>query len=115
MNTQATYKTKILTMTKTIVRTLSIVAVLLILIATPVYAGGLDLNTGVAQFDALIGFLAAWVGRLGGVVAFIGGVRIAIGMVTDNPSAKVSGMWFMVGGFMVVALALAHEFFINIS
>jgi len=85
------------------------------LLSTSVYANDIDMNAGVTQFDTLVEFIAGWITRLGGLAAFFGVIAIGFGFATDNSQAKVSGMWFLVGGFIVAAASMGYTFFIGIG
>lgn len=46
----------------------------------------------------------AWLSRIGGVVAFIGGVKLALGMRSTEDTEKIQGVTIMVSGFMAIAM-----------
>lgn len=57
-------------------------------------------------------WLAKWVKRLGGVVAFIGIIEVGFGFFNDNPSAKTMGWKFIVGGGIIFAAGVSYDKFI---
>ena len=75
--------------------------------------GGLDSTRGEEQFNSLVEFLATWIGRIGGVVAFVGVVQFALGVKSQNPDEKINGLKTLVAGIMVFAVAQAYTFFTN--
>ena len=88
-------------------------SVLLALIpAIAVY--GLDASAGVAQFDAIVSFLATWIGRIGGLVIFIGAIQFGLAVYNQSPEGKVNGFLIVAAGAMLIGLAAGYEFFINV-
>lgn len=74
------------------------------LYAVPVLAApGAD--TGVAEFNAVILFIAGWIAKLGMVVGFFGAVQCAFGFKNDDADGKVKGLRTMISGFIVFAIA----------
>lgn len=71
------------------------------LCAVPVFAA----DTGVAEFNAVILFIAGWIAKLGMVVGFFGAVQCAFGFKNDDADAKVKGLRTMISGFIVFAIA----------
>ncbi|MCL2289125.1 MAG: hypothetical protein FWC34_00240 [Bacteroidetes bacterium] len=72
-----------------------------------------ELNHGFDAFDGLMEFIAAWGFRAGGLAILIGGFSFGFGYFADNASAKTAGIAGMIGGFIVVAVALGRRFFLN--
>ena len=51
-------------------------------LAAPAFAA--DTNAGVDTFNDVINFFATWIGRIGLVVAFVGGVMFALAIKNDD-------------------------------
>lgn len=73
--------------------------------ATP--AGG----DGEAMFNAVIGFFATWIGRIGLVVGFIGAIMFGLAIKNDDADAKTRGLMTMASGFVVFAITKALDLF----
>jgi len=86
---------------------------LILSFTTTVFANPLDATRGEEQFNSLVEFLATWIGRIGGVVAFVGVVQFALGVKSQNPDEKINGLKTLVAGIMVFAVAQAYAFFTN--
>ena len=86
-----------------------------VMAVTTVYAGGLDANAGVAQFDAVVSFLAAWIGRIGGLVMFLGVVQFALAVYNQSPEGKINGFLVLVAGAMLVGIAVGYHFFLGVG
>ena len=86
------------------------------LASTVVYAStnGLDPNQGLEMFSALISFLATWMGRIGGMVAFIGVIQFALATYNQSPEQRVTAMLVFVSGAMLLGVSLSYSFFINV-
>lgn len=52
--------------------------------------------------DAL-DFLSVWIARIGGIVAFIGAVKFALSIKTEDAREQIQAVLVMVSGFMIVA------------
>ncbi len=76
-------------------------------------AGGTSGGTvdGEAAFNSVIGFFATWIGRIGLVVAFVGGVMFALAIKNDDAEAKTRGLMTLASGFVVFALTLSLNLF----
>lgn len=76
-------------------------------------AGGTSSGTvdGEAAFNSVIGFFATWIGRIGLVVAFVGGVMFALAIKNDDAEAKTRGLMTLASGFVVFALTLSLNLF----
>ena len=59
------------------------VAVVLLFAATGVYAAAAT-PAGMSTFDGVIKVIATWLGRIGLVVGFFGGVQLALGFRNDD-------------------------------
>ncbi len=66
---------------------------------------------GEAAFNEVIGFFATWIGRIGLVVAFVGGVMFALAIKNDDAEAKTRGLMTLASGFVVFALTLSLNLF----
>ena len=94
---------------------ISLWAMVLVLLttATPVFAGGLDTDAGVAQFDAVVSFLATWIGRIGGLVMFLGIIQFALAVYNQSPEGKINGFLVLVAGAMLLGISLGYQFFLG--
>ena len=70
--------------------------------------GGAD---GEAALNSVIGFFATWIGRIGLVVAFVGGIMFALAIKNDDAEAKTRGLMTLASGFVVFALTLSLDLF----
>ncbi len=66
---------------------------------------------GEAAFSQVVGFFATWIGRIGLVVAFVGGVMFALAIKNDDAEAKTRGLMTLASGFVVFALTLSLDLF----
>lgn len=66
---------------------------------------------GEAAFNSVIGFFADWIGRIGLVVAFVGGIMFALAIKNDDAEAKTRGLMTLASGFVVFALTLSLNLF----
>lgn len=66
---------------------------------------------GEAAFNSVIGFFADWIGRIGLVVAFVGGIMFALAIKNDDAEAKTRGLMTLASGFVVFALTLSLSLF----
>ena len=66
---------------------------------------------GEAAFNEVIGFFATWIGRIGLVVAFVGGIMFALAIKNDDAEAKTRGLMTLASGFVVFALTLSLDLF----
>lgn len=66
---------------------------------------------GEAAFNEVIGFFADWIGRIGLVVAFVGGIMFALAIKNDDAEAKTRGLMTLASGFVVFALTLSLNLF----
>ena len=73
--------------------------------------GGGGAVDGEAAFNQVIGFFATWIGRIGLVVAFVGGVMFALAINNDDAEAKTRGLMTLASGFVVFALTLSLNLF----
>ena len=77
--------------------------------AAPADSGGTV--DGEAAFNEVIGFFADWIGRIGLVVAFVGGIMFALAIKNDDAEAKTRGLMTLASGFVVFALTLSLNLF----
>ena len=73
--------------------------------------GGGTVVDGEAAFNKVIGFFADWIGRIGLVVGFVGGIMFALAIKNDDAEAKTRGLMTMASGFVVFALTLSLDLF----
>jgi len=52
---------------------------------------------------AAITFFSLWIARLGGLVAFVGAIKFAISIKSEDANEKILAILTMVSGFMIVA------------
>lgn len=71
----------------------------------------LNSNEGVDSFNKIITFFADWIGRIGLVVAFVGGIMFALAIKNDDAEAKTRGLMTLASGFVVFALTLSLDMF----
>lgn len=106
-------------------RVLFVVIAMITLICCPVLAtdppavdddddgGGSDLDNAITmghqRIDIVIQWIVSWVAKIGLVVAFFGGVQVALGFMNDDADAKVSGMKTLAAGFMVYGICAASN------
>ncbi len=64
-----------------------------------------------AAFNNIIGFFATWIGRIGLVVAFIGGVMFGLAIKNDDADAKTRGLMTLVAGLIVFAVTKSLDLF----
>lgn len=102
-------------------RVLFVVIAMITMICCPVLAtdppavddedGGGDLDNAVMmghqRIDIVIQWIVGWVAKIGLVVAFFGGVQVALGFMNDDADAKVTGMKTLAAGFMVYGICAA--------
>ncbi len=50
-----------------------------------------------------IDFFSTWIARIGGIVAFIGAVKFALSVKSDDAKEQLQAVLTMVSGFMIVA------------
>ncbi len=70
-----------------------------------------DAVDGEAAFNEVVGFFADWIGRIGLVVAFVGGIMFALAIKNDDAEAKTRGLMTLASGFVVFALTLSLNLF----
>jgi hypothetical protein len=48
-------------------------------------------------------FLSLWIGRIGGIIAFIGAVKFALSIKSEEAQEKIQSILIMVTGFMIIS------------
>lgn len=98
---------------KKAITTVTTMVTMAIMTAVPAFAEGEGGGTvdGEAAFNQVIGFFATWIGRIGLVVAFVGGVMFALAIKNDDAEAKTRGLMTLASGFVVFALTLSLNLF----
>lgn len=80
-----------------------------------VYASGTASNGGITNanqsFNNVVTFLAGWIGKLGLVVGFVGGVQFGFGIKNDDADGKTKGLRTLISGFVVFAVTLSLNLF----
>ena len=66
-----------------------------------------------ARWDAVIGFLMPWIGRLGGVVMLLGGIMFALGFKNDDVDGKTRGLQTLIAGAIVIAVGASSNIFLG--
>lgn len=71
---------------------------------------GADVNPE-ETFNKVITFFANWIGRIGLVVAFVGGVMFGLAFKSDDAEGKTRGLQTLAAGFIVFALSKSLNLF----
>lgn len=75
----------------------------------PSTPAGTDAN---AAYHTVMDFVIVWIRRAGAAVGLIGAVMFMLGLKDDGDSSrKTAGLWTMIAGFGVAAVALAADMF----
>ena len=90
---------------------LSLTTMVTMAMASSVSAFAEGVADGEAAFNSVIGFFATWIGRIGLVVAFVGGIMFALAIKNDDAEAKTRGLMTLASGFVVFALTLSLDLF----
>jgi len=77
--------------------------------AGPAPAGG----DAEAKWNAVIGFVVPWIGRLGGVVMLVGGIMFGLGFKNDDADGKTHGLQTIVAGAIVIAVGNGYNIFVT--
>ena len=64
-----------------------------------------------SSFKTVIEFFVKWIGRIGGVVAFVDAVMFALAIKNNDAEAKQSALLTMIAGFVAAAVAAASNMF----
>jgi len=70
-------------------------------------------DDAVARWNAVIGFLVPWIGRLGGVVMLLGGIMFGLGFKNDDADGKTRGLQTLVAGAIVIAVGSGYTTFVG--
>ncbi len=73
-------------------------------------SGGSDVDPD-AAFNTVVKFFADWIGRIGLVVAFVGGVMFGLAFKSDDAEGKTRGLQTLAAGFIVFALSKSLNLF----
>ncbi|MGD9678881.1 MAG: hypothetical protein AB7V16_11125 [Vulcanibacillus sp.] len=73
------------------------------------YTAVLASTAGVDKFDNMVTWVASWVGRVGLLVAFWGGVQVAFSLSDHDAGQKRNGILFLVSGLMVFGISVAYN------
>lgn len=71
---------------------------------------GADVNPE-ETFNKVITFFANWIGRVGLVVAFVGGIMFGLAFKNEDADAKTRGLQTLIAGFIVFALSKSLNLF----
>lgn len=82
-------------------------ALVLMTVASPAFAS----DAGLDKLDNLIDVIAKWLGRIGLIVAFFGGVQTALGFKNDDADGKIRGLKTLAAGFLVFGLTQSLSLF----
>lgn len=99
---------------KKVITTVTTMVTMAVMTAVPAFAEGAGeggVVDGEAAFNQVVGFFATWIGRIGLVVAFVGGVMFALAIKNDDAEAKAIGLMTLASGFVVFALTLSLNLF----
>jgi len=66
-------------------------------------------TAGVDKFDNMVTWVASWVGRVGLLVAFWGGVQVAFSLSDHDAGQKRNGILFLVTGLMVFGISVSYN------
>lgn len=58
-----------------------------------------------------IDFFSLWIARIGGIVAFIGAIKFALSVKSDDAREQIQSVLIMVSGFMIVSAVRNMGFF----
>lgn len=82
----------------------------------PVHAAGSASGASGAsgnKIDLLAQTIAGWAQKVGGVIAFFGGLQTAMGFKNDDPEAKNKGLKTIASGGLVAAVATGYASWID--
>lgn len=72
-----------------------------------------NVSTPAEAFKDNIEFFAKWIGKIGGLIAFIGAVKLAVSVKSDDAKEQFTAVMTMVSGFMI-AIAVGQMDLFNI-
>lgn len=94
------------------VRTALLSAMLFFVFSLDAFASQVGAGTDADQYwRNLILFFATWIGRIGMVIAFIGGIMFALAFRNDDADGKSRGIQVAISGIIVYALTLSLDLF----
>ena len=70
-----------------------------------------DLTAGDGAFFSVLGFFCTWIGRVGLVIAFVGGTMFGFAIKNDDADSKQRGLTTLAAGFIVFALTRSMNLF----
>lgn len=73
-------------------------------IPSVVMAGGAATGSADSSFSQVITFFVTWIGRIGGVIAFVGAIMFALSIKNNDADAKQQALLTMIAGFVAVAV-----------
>lgn len=50
-----------------------------------------------------IDFFSTWIARIGGLIAFVGAIKFALGIHSEDAREQIKGLMTMISGFMITA------------
>jgi hypothetical protein len=63
------------------------------------------------SIDNLVDWIAIWAGKVGLIVAFFGGIQVALALRNEDSDGKVRGIKTLVSGFMVYGITKSLDLF----
>lgn len=72
---------------------------------------GANLNAGDEAFFQVLGFFCTWIGRVGLVIAFVGGTMFGFAIKSEDAESKQRGLTTLAAGFIVFALTRSMNLF----
>lgn len=75
----------------------------------PVSTSFAALETDTKTIDTFIDFVVAWVIKIGGAVALIGGIMFALAFQREDSEGKTRGLQTIMAGLMAAAIAVASK------
>ena len=87
-----------------------------LLFSDPVHAAGSASGASGAsgtKIDLLAQTIAGWAQKVGGVIAFFGGLQTAMGFKNDDPEVKNKGLKTIASGGLVAAVATGYASWID--
>ena len=68
-------------------------------------------STADSSFKTVIEFFVKWIGRVGGVIAFVGAIMFALAIKNNESDSKQNALLTMIAGFVAAAVAAASNMF----
>jgi len=97
---------------KSIIKILVIAGIITIISSICVYAAPpTDIPADTSSLDKIIDWIALWAGKIGLVVAFFGGIQLALAFKNEDADAKVRAIKTLVAGLMVYAITKSLDLF----